>query len=214
MCSSIPVATAKTLGSKIISCAAKPTCSVKILYALWQISTLRSFVSAWPTSSNAITTTAAPKLLQICACSINLASPSFIEIEFTIHFPCTHFNPASIISNLEESIIIGIFAMSGSACTRFKNVTIASFPSSMASSMLISIICAPPSTCCLATDNASSYKPSFMSLANFLLPVTLVLSPTFIKLVSGRTINGSKPLSRRYGCIVFILFFCLQAEVP
>ena len=42
-----------------------------------------------------------------------------------IHFPCTHFKPASIISNLDESIITGIFAISGSLCTRFKNVVMA-----------------------------------------------------------------------------------------
>ena len=40
-------------------------------------------------SSNAMTTTAAPKLLQMMACSINFSSPSFREIELTIHLPCT-----------------------------------------------------------------------------------------------------------------------------
>src|SRR5260221_5385991 len=38
-----------------------------------------------------------------------------------------------------------------------------------------------------------------MSLANFGEPVTLVRSPTFTKLVSGRIVRASKPLKRVYG---------------
>ena len=83
-------------------------------------------------------------------------------------------------------------------------------PSSNASSMFTSSTCAPLSTCCLATLNASSYLSSLISLANFLLPVTLVRSPTFTKLVSGRMTKGSRPLRRKYGLIVFILFFCYR----
>ena len=133
-------------------------------------------------------------------------------MEFTIHFPCTHFSPASIISNLEESIMIGILAISGSACTKFKKTVIASTPSSIASSIFISITCAPLSTCCRATLNASSYWPSLIRRANFLLPVTLVRSPTFTKFVSGRTIRGSNPLSLKKGCICivsFIIYFIM-----
>jgi len=48
------------LNKQLMSSGAMPTCSVRILYARVQISTLRAFVSAWPASSNAITTTAAP----------------------------------------------------------------------------------------------------------------------------------------------------------
>ena len=129
-----------------------------------------------------------------------------MEMELTMHFPCTHFKPASIISNFEESIMMGIFAISGSLCTRFKKVVMACTPSSNASSMFTSITCAPFSTCWRATASASSYLSSRIRRANILLPVTLVRSPTFIKLVSGLTINGSKPLNRKYGLIVFILF--------
>jgi hypothetical protein len=43
-----------------MSSGANPTCSVSRRYARRQISTLRAAVSAWPRSSNAITTTAAP----------------------------------------------------------------------------------------------------------------------------------------------------------
>ena len=59
-CSSMPVATGKILGSKIISCAGNFTLSTKISYARLQISLRRSKVSACPTSSKAITITAAP----------------------------------------------------------------------------------------------------------------------------------------------------------
>ena len=100
--------------------------------------------------------TAAPKLLQMNASRKNFSSPSFNEMELTIHFPCTHFKPASMILNLEESIIIGILAISGSDCNKFKKVVIAFSPSSRASSMFTSSTCAPPSTCCRATDKASS----------------------------------------------------------
>ncbi len=131
------------------------------------------------------------------ACSINFASPSFNEMELTIHFPCTHFNPASIISNLELSIITGIFAISGSLCNKLRKVVMACTPSSRASSIFTSRTCAPFSTCWRATPSASSYLFSRISLANFLEPVTLVLSPTFTKFVSGRMTRGSRPESRR-----------------
>ena len=77
-------------------------------------------------------------------------------IELTTHLPCTHFRPASITFHLEESIMTGTREMSGSAATRFRNVTIAAFESSIASSMLMSIICAPFSTCWRATDSAAA----------------------------------------------------------
>jgi hypothetical protein len=78
----------------------------------------------------------------------------FIEIEFTMALPCTHFSPASITLHLELSIITGTRAMSGSAEARRRNVAIAFSESSMASSMLTSITWAPFSTCWRATDSA------------------------------------------------------------
>ena len=60
LCSSIPVATASTFGSKMMSSGGKPTSSTSSRYARSQIATLRSTVSAWPCSSKAITTTPAP----------------------------------------------------------------------------------------------------------------------------------------------------------
>ena len=74
------------------------------------------------------------------------SSPSFIEIELTTALPCAHFKPASITENFEESIITGTRAMSGSAATRLRKVTMAFSESSRPSSMLTSMICAPFST--------------------------------------------------------------------
>ena len=56
----MPVAIAKMFGSKMMSSGGKPAFSVRIRYQRSQISVLRLSVSAWPFSSNAITTTAAP----------------------------------------------------------------------------------------------------------------------------------------------------------
>ena len=80
-----------------------------------QIATLRSTVSAWPFSSNAITTTAAPWRRTVRACLMNSASPSLSEIEFTTGLPWMHFRPVSITENFDESTITGTRAMSGSA---------------------------------------------------------------------------------------------------
>jgi hypothetical protein len=57
---------------------------------------------------------------------------------------------------LEESIITGTRAMSGSPAMRFRKRTMAASASSIPSSMLMSMIWAPFSTCCLATSRASS----------------------------------------------------------
>ena len=110
-----------------------------------------------------------------------------------------HFNPASITVQRELSIMMGTRAMSGSAATRFRKRVIAASESRSPSSMLTSMICAPPSTWSRATLSASSYCPARMNLANFGEPVTFVRSPMFTKLRSGRNVSGSRPLSRRYG---------------
>ena len=77
-------------------------------------------------------------------------------IELTIGLPETHLSPASITLHLELSIITGTRAMSGSAARRLRKVAMASSPSSSASSMLTSMICAPASTCSSATATAAS----------------------------------------------------------
>ena len=77
------------------------------------------------------------------------------EIELTTALPCTHFSPASITENFEESIITGTRAMSGSAAIRLRNVIIAFSESSRPSSMLTSMICAPFSTWSRATASAA-----------------------------------------------------------
>ena len=87
LCSSIPVATGKMLGSKIMSSGGKPTTSTKTSYERLQISIRRSSVSACPSSSNAIMITAAPYLRIVLACLMKFSSPSFKLIELTTDFP-------------------------------------------------------------------------------------------------------------------------------
>ena len=68
----------------------------------------------------------------------------------------------------------------------------------MPSSILTSRICAPPSTWSLATSKASSYFSSLIRRRNFREPVTLVRSPTLMKLLSGVTTKGSNPDKVKY----------------
>ena len=75
-------------------------------------------------------------------------------MELTTLLPCTHFKPASITSHFDESIITGTREMSGSVAMMFKNFIIAALLSSIASSMLTSMICAPLATCWRATSTA------------------------------------------------------------
>ena len=79
-----------------------------------------------------------------------------MEIEFTIDLPCAHFRPASITLHLLESIITGTLEISGSEAIRFRNFTIAASESNIASSILMSMICAPASTWVRATASAWS----------------------------------------------------------
>ena len=53
--------------------------------------------------------------------------------------PWMHLSPASITSHLDESIMIGTRAISGSEAIRLRKRTIAALLSSMASSMLMSM---------------------------------------------------------------------------
>ena len=148
--------------------------------------------------------TAAPYFFTSDAWRINSSSPSFIEIEFTIGFPCVHFRPVSMTENFDESMMSGSFEISGSEAMKFKNVFIATWASSIPSSMFTSMPCAPPSTWSRATDNASSYLSSRMSRRNFFEPVTFVRSPMFMKFESGLKVTASSPLSRRKGSITGI----------
>ena len=84
------------------------------------------------------------------------ASPSFMLIELTIALPCTHFRPVSITVHLDESIMTGTRAMSGSAAIRFRKRRMAASESSMPSSMLTSMICAPLATCWRAISTAAA----------------------------------------------------------
>ncbi len=103
-----------------------------------------------------MTTAAAPYLRHSRACSRNLSSPSFMEIELTIGLPWTFLSPASITSHFEESTMTGTRLMSGSEATSLRKRSMAAMPSIIPSSMLTSMTCAPFSTCCAATESAVS----------------------------------------------------------
>ena len=60
LCSSIPVPIERILASNIMFSGDIPAFSVSSLYALEHISVFLSYVVAWPSSSNAIMTIAAP----------------------------------------------------------------------------------------------------------------------------------------------------------
>ena len=108
-----------------------------------------------PSSSNAMTTTAAPYCFIFLAFFTKSSSPSFKLMLLTIHFPWVHMRPASITAKFEESMHSGTLAMSGSEEIRFTNLVIAATPSNIPSSMLISNTWAPFSTWVLAMANAS-----------------------------------------------------------
>ena len=163
LCSSSPVAIARMFGSKMMSVGSKSSFSVSSLYAREQISTLRATVSAWPVSSNAITTTPAPYCWTLRAFFRKSSSPSFRLIELTTGLPCTHFSPASSTVHFELSIMIGSREISGSVAIRLRKCVIACSESSSPSSMLTSIRFAPPRTCSSATSTASPNLPSLIS---------------------------------------------------
>ena len=74
----------------------------------------------------------------------------------------------------------------------------AAFESSIASSMLTSMICAPFSTCWRATFSASREVATRIRRAKALEPVTLVRSPTFTNSESSPMLSGSSPDRRSF----------------
>ncbi len=117
-------------------------------------------------------------------------------MELTIALPCVHFSPASIISHLLESTIIGTLEISGSEAIKFIKRIIAALPSSIPSSILISTTCAPSSTCVRQTSSASSYSSFKISRLNLAEPVILARSPTFTNKDFSPILKASKPESR------------------
>ena len=107
--------------------------------------------------------------------------------------PWMQRRPASITSHLELSTMIGTRAMSGSLAIRFRKRTMAALLSSMASSMLMSMTCAPFSTCWRATASASSNWPFRIMRAKALEPVTLVRSPMLTNRLPSPMATGSRP---------------------
>src|SRR5437867_6166064 len=86
--------------------------------------------------------------------------------------------------------------MSGSPAIMCRNFTIAALESSIASSMLTSMICAPFCTCWRATSTAAAKSPARISLANAREPVTLARSPTLTNNESSSMVSGSRPAKR------------------
>ena len=84
------------------------------------------------------------------------ASPSFKLMEFTTPLPCTHFNPARIVSHREESTMIGTRAISGSTAIMLRKRVMATSPSSRSASMFTSSMLAPERTWSSATSTAAS----------------------------------------------------------
>ncbi len=89
--------------------------------------------------------------------------------------------------------MIGTRAISGSPAIRLRKRTIAALLSSMASSMLMSMICAPFSTCWRATASACSNSPLRIMRAKAFEPVTLVRSPMLTNSESVPMVTGSRP---------------------
>ena len=197
-CSSMPVPIDRMFTSNMMSQGFMPTSRVIRSYALPHISIFRSNVVACPCSSKAITTTAAPYELMMRAFSTKASAPSFRLMEFTMHLPWAFCSPAMMVSQREESIISAAFATSGSLEMQRTNLSISLVLSSIASSMFISMTEAPSSICFAAICSPSSYLPSLMSLANLREPATLVLSPTFVKLLTFASMfTASRPLTFR-----------------
>ena len=101
-------------------------------------------------------------------------------------------------SHFEESSMIGTREISGSEAISLRKRSIAAFESSIASSILISMTCAPFSTCWRATARASSKRPSRIIRAKAFEPVTLVRSPTLANSESRPTLKGSRPERRSF----------------
>ena len=110
-----------------------------------------------------------------------------------------HLSPASSTDQRELSTMIGIRATSGSVATRLRKVVIARSPSSRSASMFTSRRLAPPRTCSSATSTAAWKSPDSTSRRKRAEPVMFVRSPIIVKLESGLSSNGSRPLKRVAG---------------
>merc|ERR1719379_3007028 len=122
-------------------------------------------------------TTAAPYLWHSLACRKNSSSPTFREIEFTMHLPCTVFRPSSTTAHFEESIMKGNLATAGSVTQRRMNLPIADWPSMRSESKLKSKMSAAFEHCATHTSIASSHLLLSTSFLNFAEPMRLHRSP-------------------------------------
>jgi hypothetical protein len=184
----MPVATARMLGSKMMSSGGKPTparsaaCrrACRSHLALERVG-LALLVEGHDDDGGAVARTSRARRR-------NSASPSFSEIELTMPLPCTHLRPASITATFEESIITGTRAISGSAAIRLRNLTIVAAPSISPSSMLTSMMLAPFSTCWRAI---ARHAPMTMNLRGGGAGGFGIVGPPRQEMTS-----GSRPLRR------------------
>ena len=93
--------------------------------------------------------------------------------------------------------MIGTRAISGSPAIKLRKRSMASLDSSMPSSILISMIWAPFSTCSRATSKAVVKSSSTIRRLKRAEPVTLVRSPTLTNSESVSILNGSRPDKRQ-----------------
>mmetsp|Transcript_100881 Transcript_100881/g.282738 ORF Transcript_100881/g.282738 Transcript_100881/m.282738 type:complete len:205 (+) Transcript_100881:268-882(+) len=161
--------------------------------------TFSSNVAACPCSSKAMITTAAPKRMHNFACRKNSSSPTFNEMEFTMLFPWTHFNPSSITGHFDESIMNGNLATFGSVTHKRMNLPIADWPSIKSESKLKSKMSAFFSHWARHTSIASSHLWESTNFLNFAEPIRLQRSPTHWKPLSGVKVHGSKPDNCMHG---------------
>jgi hypothetical protein len=157
----MPVATAKMLGSKMMSSGGKPTSSTRMpVGARADLGLAREgvglalLVEGHHHHGRAVAAHE-PGLAQ----ELRLAFLQRDRVDDALALDAAS-GPASITSHLEESIMIGTRAMSGSPAIRLrKRDHGGARRRACASSMLMSMTCAPFSTCWRATASACSKSP-------------------------------------------------------
>ena len=121
LCSSIPVATARTFGSKTMSSGAKPASSIEQpVRALADLDLALDGVGLALARRRPSRRPRRRSGGSCRACSRNGSSPSLSEIELTIPLPWRHSSPAASTDQRELSTMIGSRAASGSVARRLR----------------------------------------------------------------------------------------------
>ncbi len=138
-------------------------------------SSLRCRVTAMPFSSMQPTTSAAPNRRASGTTFSKRSSPSSRLTELMMALPWQYVSAISMTFSSVESIISGTRTFL-TTTSRKRRMSSSSSRSGLARQM--SMTCAPRFTWARAISEASSNCPATMSSLNFLLPMTLVRSPT------------------------------------